>query len=368
MDLPIGERARVRAPWQGCACACVCGHGVGESPAGQMGTAKGLTSAPWSSFGLSAPSLDRSTAVAACGSRRPGPRRSPPALPPVAQNMELVGKLQVDTPAAFRFNPATGQPDPGQPAVVRRADRGRGGLQERGLSQLVGGAELQARRLLLGRHLAIRRTRSSSRSSRRWPARYHGEGAHVITLDIPGGFKGDVLAVNNEPCDRQRRRRLRPLRRQQPGQPADPGAGRGRPVGRPRRGQSVRAGHAEPGASEQRALDLHLAGRRTRLTRSSWTTPSSRRRHLRHHEPARAGVHHRRRPVRARDRPGHRHRRRPRPTATRSSTTTWSSRRSTASRTCSSPTGTPVTSSSTSPTRRTRRSSATPTSGSTTRS
>ncbi len=31
------------------------------------------------------------------------------------------------------------------------------------------------------------------------PETYHGEGAHAITLDLPG-FKGDVLAVNNEPC------------------------------------------------------------------------------------------------------------------------------------------------------------------------
>jgi hypothetical protein len=31
------------------------------------------------------------------------------------------------------------------------------------------------------------------------PGRYHGEGAHAITIDVPG-FKGDVLAVNNEPC------------------------------------------------------------------------------------------------------------------------------------------------------------------------
>ena len=35
------------------------------------------------------------------------------------------------------------------------------------------------------------------------PARsgqYHGEGAHAITVNIPGGFQGDLLAVNNEPC------------------------------------------------------------------------------------------------------------------------------------------------------------------------
>ena len=30
------------------------------------------------------------------------------------------------------------------------------------------------------------------------PNSYHGEGAHVITLDTPS-YRGDVLAVNNEP-------------------------------------------------------------------------------------------------------------------------------------------------------------------------
>ena len=32
------------------------------------------------------------------------------------------------------------------------------------------------------------------------PVSYHGEGAHVRPISIPGGFQGDVLAVNNEPC------------------------------------------------------------------------------------------------------------------------------------------------------------------------
>ena len=32
------------------------------------------------------------------------------------------------------------------------------------------------------------------------PGTYHGEGTHTITLNTPA-FQGDVLAVNNEPCD-----------------------------------------------------------------------------------------------------------------------------------------------------------------------
>ena len=32
------------------------------------------------------------------------------------------------------------------------------------------------------------------------PGNYHGEGAHVVTIDTPA-FKGDVLAVNNETCE-----------------------------------------------------------------------------------------------------------------------------------------------------------------------
>ena len=59
---------------------------------------------------------------------------------------------------------------------------------------------------------------------------YHGEGAHVVSVDVPG-FKGDILAVNDETygsnlrwrsdCapSRQDRRRLRSLRRHDPASP-----------------------------------------------------------------------------------------------------------------------------------------------------
>ena len=60
-------------------------------------------------------------------------------------------------------------------------------------------AHLQARRLLLRRHLATRRTRSSWRSCRRCPGTYHGEGAQARTINTTF-FNGDMLAVNNEPC------------------------------------------------------------------------------------------------------------------------------------------------------------------------
>ena len=65
---------------------------------------------------------------------------------------------------------------------------------------------------------------------------YHGEGAHVVSLDTPQ-FTGDLLAVNDEACSNAddspggragHRRRLRPLRRHRSGEPGDAGRERGR--------------------------------------------------------------------------------------------------------------------------------------------
>ena len=70
------------------------------------------------------------------------------------------------------------------------------------------------------------------------PGTYHGEGAHVITLNIPGGFQGDVLAVNNEPCAAHGSGGFDLYDVSNPANPVTLVQGVRRPVGRPRAGQS----------------------------------------------------------------------------------------------------------------------------------
>ena len=64
----------------------------------------------------------------------------------------------------------------------------------------MGGADLQARRLLLGRHLRSGESEAAGVRAGAARARITARARTSITLDIPGGFQGDVLAVNNEPC------------------------------------------------------------------------------------------------------------------------------------------------------------------------
>ena len=143
---------------------------------------------------------------------------------------------------------------------------------------------------------------------------YHGEGAHVISVDTPQ-FTGDILAVNDEtygsnvaltdptcaPADKTRRR-LRPLRRHRPGEPGAARAGRRRPVAGGLRGP-------EPGRrAEVLPQRLHLAGRRAGLPRRVGQHRARGRRHLRHHRSDEPRVHQRPRPLRPAR--GRRHRRR----------------------------------------------------------
>ena len=44
-------------------------------------------------------------------------------LPSARENVDLVGKLRLETPAEFRFDPETGEPDPSQPGLVAGSDR-----------------------------------------------------------------------------------------------------------------------------------------------------------------------------------------------------------------------------------------------------
>ena len=71
------------------------------------------------------------------------------------------------------------------------------------------------------------------------PNSYHGEGAHVITVDTPA-FKGDLLAVNNESCGNLRS--------------ADPNRGAGGmnliDVTDPRNPKTLAVGVGDPGATE----------------------------------------------------------------------------------------------------------------------
>ena len=119
-------------------------------------------------------------------------------LPAVQENVELVSKLEMQTPAAFRFDPDTGDPDPGQPDVVagQIADL----AVHKNTAYLDSWAEPSCRR---GGFFSVDISNPAAPQQLAFvpalPDTYHGEGAHAITLNT-GPFQGDVLAVNNEPC------------------------------------------------------------------------------------------------------------------------------------------------------------------------
>ena len=270
MDLPIGGAGTRACAVAGVCCARVCGHGGGESSAGRRwATARDIDLGAMVVTRTFRAVLDSSTPAVGVGGGRDAPGRDAvrPPCRRCAQNMRAGRQAEARHARGVPLQPGHGPAGP-EPAGRRaRADRGRRGLQERRHISTRGRSRAASAAASSRSTSPTRRTRSSSRSSRRCAGTYHGEGAHVVTLDIPGGFKGDVLAVNNEPCAANGVGRLRPLRRQRPGQPEDPGAGRGRPVARPRRRQSVRAGHAEPRPVSNSAHSIFIwqdDGRRTR--------------------------------------------------------------------------------------------------------
>jgi hypothetical protein len=118
-------------------------------------------------------------------------------LPPVREKIELVGKMEVDTPVQFRRDPETGAPDPSEPQVVpgQIADV----AVYKNFAYLNSWNEPSCRRG--GTFIADISNPANPQQVGFLPAlpgRYHGEGAHVVTLDTPA-FRGDLLAVNNEP-------------------------------------------------------------------------------------------------------------------------------------------------------------------------
>jgi hypothetical protein len=120
-------------------------------------------------------------------------------LPSARENVDLVGKLRLETPAEFRYDPETGDPDPSQPGVVA------GQIADvsiyKNSAYLASWSEPTCRR---GGFFSVDISNPAQPKQLAFvpalPGTYHGEGTHTITLNT-SAFKGDVLAVNNEPCN-----------------------------------------------------------------------------------------------------------------------------------------------------------------------
>jgi hypothetical protein len=126
-------------------------------------------------------------------------------IPAVNENMQVVGKLELSTPPEYRFDPspvppALPTPDPSQPALVpgQIADL----AVYKNFAYLNSWSEPSCMR---GGFFVADISNPSSPQQVAFvpalPSTYHGEGAHAITINTPA-FKGDVLAVNNESCQR----------------------------------------------------------------------------------------------------------------------------------------------------------------------
>jgi hypothetical protein len=155
-------------------------------------------STPWASDGAVAgaafsTSLERSTF--APGSQHGGANEH---LAAARENIDVVGKLRMQTPAAFKFHPDTDLPDPSQPDVVpgQIADL----AVHKNAAYLASWSEPSCKRggffsVDISNPAAPRQLAFVPTS----PETYHGEGMHARTISTPA-FTGDVLAVNNEPC------------------------------------------------------------------------------------------------------------------------------------------------------------------------
>ena len=121
-------------------------------------------------------------------------------LPPVRENIELVGKLEMNTPEAFRWDPEPNPdvPDPTQPQLVQ------GQIADvavfKNAAYLQSWAEPTCKR---GGFFSVDISNPASPQQLAFvpalPDTYHGEGAQARTINT-AAFSGDVLAVNNESC------------------------------------------------------------------------------------------------------------------------------------------------------------------------
>jgi hypothetical protein len=114
-------------------------------------------------------------------------------LPPTQHNIELVGELEMDTPDDLRIDGTEAEPVlPGQIADL---------AVYKNFAYLNSWAEETCERG--GTFIVDITDPANPQQTGFLPAledRYHGEGAHVVTLNTPA-FQGDVLAVNNESCN-----------------------------------------------------------------------------------------------------------------------------------------------------------------------
>ena len=127
-------------------------------------------------------------------------------LPPVVKNMELVSKLSPQLRGAIELGQIA------DVSVYKGFAYLNSGWDETSCNDGDGGTYV----IDIRDPAAIRRR---STSCRRCRSNYHGEGAHVITINTPQ-FSGDVLAVSNESCTgalHEQGRRLRPVERDEPG-------------------------------------------------------------------------------------------------------------------------------------------------------
>ena len=109
-----GEAVRVCAAGMLCALV-VAGPAAASHPPARLASARGVGAAAWSSYGLSAPSLSSRRGTPSLRARAARRR----ACRPRSENIELVSRLGLDTPAQYRFNPATGAPTRARPAASR---------------------------------------------------------------------------------------------------------------------------------------------------------------------------------------------------------------------------------------------------------
>jgi hypothetical protein len=173
----------------------LCALGVGGTasanhPPTQLAIAESAGAPAWSSSGLSAPSIAKSATASFAAP-------APAALPPRSEGFQFVSKLGLETPMQYRTTETRNQAlMPGQIADVAvfkntayvnswaEETCERGGFWSVDISDPAN-----------PKQLAFVAARANQ---------YHGEGAHAISLKLPDGFQGDLLAVNNEPCDDRR--------------------------------------------------------------------------------------------------------------------------------------------------------------------